>query len=206
MSQGGNDNGMENFLLKCLGVLFAVAVVVWITGFLSAVLSGSGSFSTPITDMPAVVAALAQDPSHPNMAFKADSQAVPGPFAFYAVFILLIAAVVAAGIGIHHLVKGGGGKNALGHKGTQWAKRGDLKPLIVREPLSGRLTLGSVGNTIIATEQRHSVIVLGPTQSGKTTGLAVPAILEWDGPVIATSVKNDLAENTLEWRKRMGQV
>jgi type IV secretion system protein VirD4 len=54
----------------------------------------------------------------------------------------------------------------------------------------------------LATEARHSVLVLGPTQSGKTSGLAVPALLEWDGPVIATSVKDDLAATTLAWRSR----
>jgi type IV secretion system protein VirD4 len=46
--------------------------------------------------------------------------------------------------------------------------------------------------------------VVGPTQSGKTTGLAVPAILEWRGPVIATSVKDDLAAATRSWRSRQG--
>jgi type IV secretion system protein VirD4 len=56
----------------------------------------------------------------------------------------------------------------------------------------------------MATESRHSVLVIGPTQSGKTTGLAVPAILEWPGPVIATSVKDDLAATTIGWRARQG--
>jgi type IV secretion system protein VirD4 len=36
------------------------------------------------------------------------------------------------------------------------------------------------------------VIVIAPTQSHKTTGLAIPALLEWEGPVLATSVKTDL--------------
>jgi type IV secretion system protein VirD4 len=48
------------------------------------------------------------------------------------------------------------------------------------------------------------VLVVGPTQSGKTSGLAVPALLEWNGPVIATSVKDDLAATTLAWRSRRG--
>ncbi|MGH9057688.1 MAG: type IV secretory system conjugative DNA transfer family protein [Acidimicrobiales bacterium] len=57
---------------------------------------------------------------------------------------------------------------------------------------------------LLATEARHSVLVVGPTQSGKTTGLAVPALLEWGGPVVATSVKDDLASTTLAWRSRQG--
>jgi type IV secretion system protein VirD4 len=48
------------------------------------------------------------------------------------------------------------------------------------------------------------LLVLGPSQSGKTSGLAVPAILEWDGPVVATSVKTDLVRDTLAWRRRVG--
>ncbi len=64
--------------------------------------------------------------------------------------------------------------------------------------------LGRVGRTLAATEARHSVLVVGPTQSGKTSGLAVPAILEWDGPVVATSVKADLAGVTRQWRAGQG--
>jgi type IV secretion system protein VirD4 len=48
--------------------------------------------------------------------------------------------------------------------------------------------------------------VLGPTQSMKTTGFAIPAILEWQGPVLATSVKTDLLRDTLEARKAVGRT
>jgi type IV secretion system protein VirD4 len=48
--------------------------------------------------------------------------------------------------------------------------------------------------------------VIGPTQIGKTTGLAIPAILEWQGPVLATSVKTDLLRDTIEARRRVGRV
>lgn len=50
------------------------------------------------------------------------------------------------------------------------------------------------------------MLVIGPTQSGKTTGLAIPALLEWAGPVVATSVKDDLASTTIGWRRRVGPV
>jgi len=49
-------------------------------------------------------------------------------------------------------------------------------------------------------------MVVGPTQSGKTSGLAIPAILEWSGPLLATSVKADLLHETLEWRRSLGEV
>ena len=60
--------------------------------------------------------------------------------------------------------------------------------------------------TVIAAERGQSVAVVGPTQSGKTTALALPAILGWPGPVLATSVKTDLVRDTLAWRSRRGLV
>jgi type IV secretion system protein VirD4 len=49
-------------------------------------------------------------------------------------------------------------------------------------------------------------MVVGPTQSGKTSGLAIPAILEWAGPLVAVSVKADLLRETFGWRRTLGEV
>lgn len=70
----------------------------------------------------------------------------------------------------------------------------------------GRLVLGRAGKRLLAAEPRQSVIVFGPTQSRKTSGFAVPSILEWEGPVIATSVKADLVGDTIAHRRRIGEV
>jgi type IV secretion system protein VirD4 len=59
---------------------------------------------------------------------------------------------------------------------------------------------------VLAGERAQSLAVIGPTQSGKTTCLAVPAILGWEGPVVAASVKADLLRETLGWRRRCGRV
>jgi type IV secretion system protein VirD4 len=53
---------------------------------------------------------------------------------------------------------------------------------------------------------RGAVLVVGPSQCGKTTALAVPAILEWAGPVVALSVKSDLMAATIACRRRLGEV
>jgi len=72
------------------------------------------------------------------------------------------------------------------------------------------LVLGSVPGrvhpAIVAAERAQSVVVVGPTQSGKTTSLAVPAILSWDGPVVAASVKSDLLRDTSARRGERGRV
>jgi type IV secretion system protein VirD4 len=95
----------------------------------------------------------------------------------------------------------------LAARGSTWARSRDLRTLEVgTPPCPGRLTLGRSGRRYLATEARHSAIIVGPTQTFKTSGFAVPAILEWEGPVLATSVKADLVRDTLGWRESVGQV
>ncbi len=89
---------------------------------------------------------------------------------------------------------------------ARWARGRDVRALTIPGPVPGRLTLGTAGRRLLAVEPGHSLIVIGPTRSGKTTGLAVPALLEWEGPVLAASVKSDLARDSLAWRRRQGQV
>ncbi len=96
--------------------------------------------------------------------------------------------------------------------GARWARRRDLRPLLVgadRAP-PGRLLLGVLPGVVrvsgLAAETAQSLVVVGPTQSGKTTSLAVPAILGWQGPVVAASVKSDLLRHTLGTRTRQGRV
>jgi len=92
--------------------------------------------------------------------------------------------------------------------GARWARRFDLAPLARAGP--GRLALGAVSGGFsrqrLFTEPAASVAVVGPTQSGKTSGLAVPAILSWPGPVLAASVKTDLLAATQRWRRGLGTL
>lgn len=106
-----------------------------------------------------------------------------------------------------------GGRRASGaaarrRTGARWARPTDLKELIVagRTPPPGRLALGRSGRRLVAAEAAQSVIVFGPTQSRKTSGFAVPAILEWRGPVLAASVKSDLLAHTVAHRRTLGRV
>jgi type IV secretion system protein VirD4 len=95
-------------------------------------------------------------------------------------------------------------------RGARWGRRRDLRSLVVPAgptPPSGRLLLGVLSRGVgLATEPAQSLVVVGPTQSGKTTSLAVPAILGWRGPVVAASVKSDLLRDTGAVCQRRGQV
>jgi type IV secretion system protein VirD4 len=124
---------------------------------------------------------------------------------------LFVAAVLGAvALGIHlldrHIREGGAAKQRKA-QGARWASKRDLRPLHVTGPQRGRLTLGRQGKRLVAGEDRASVVVFGPsTISLKTTGFAIPALLEWEGPVVATSVKSDLLLTTLARRRSLGKT
>jgi len=141
---------------------------------------------------------LALDPAHPARAWATGVRLPPAA-------VLLGAQVAGAGLALAAatvVLVTRGPRRSGPRRG--WARRRDLAPLVVRRPQAGRLTIGRHGGRLLAGERRASLVVLGPSQSGKTRGLAIPAVLEWDGPVLATSVKRDLVRDTIETRRTRG--
>lgn len=103
------------------------------------------------------------------------------------------------------------GRSETGRRGAvpreaRWATAGDAALLRVVRAERSRLVLGTAGRKLLACEPNQSLVVIGPTQTMKTAGLAIPAILEWDGPVLATSVKSDLLRSTYGWRSTLGHA
>ena len=106
--------------------------------------------------------------------------------------------------------------------GARLATRGELAPLVVGGPMQGRFIFGSDGGRLLATERgaeprsrrkrgsvgsgrRSSVAAIGPSQSGKTSTV-ISGILDWDGPAVLSSVKNDLFDATVARRLQLGKV
>jgi type IV secretion system protein VirD4 len=130
-----------------------------------------------------------------------------------------VGAALWAGISSRDVLRWAPGRRPNGatraRRGARWARRNDLRTLLVRaeDAPRGRLLVGDLASGIgpgrksrIAAEPGQSLVVVGPTQSGKTTSLAVPAILNWPGPVLAASVKTDLLRDTHAVRARQGRV
>ncbi|NID05624.1 type IV secretory system conjugative DNA transfer family protein [Luteibacter jiangsuensis] len=50
------------------------------------------------------------------------------------------------------------------------------------------------------------VITISPTRSGKTTSVAIPVVLTYQGSVVVLDVKGELHKTTSGWRESLGQV
>ncbi|MGH2843491.1 MAG: type IV secretory system conjugative DNA transfer family protein [Solirubrobacteraceae bacterium] len=54
--------------------------------------------------------------------------------------------------------------------------------------------------------QGRAVLVIGPSQSGKTSSVIVPTLLDYPGPVVSTSTKPDVLRATMSARCDRGQL
>jgi len=200
---GEESSPLETIALGALVVAAAVTALLWATGEAAGRLFEGRWPSVGAADMGAVLAHFAAHLGDPAAAWPLTEQPLlPGALAFYGTAAALMVPLVVLGIGaLHH-------RSRQGRRATvaRWARPRDLKPLRIRDAVPGRLSLGVVDGRLVAAEPRQSVIVVGPVQTGKTSGFAVPAILEWKGPVVATSVKTDLMRETLGARERAGRV
>ena len=198
------------YALVALGV---AAIASWGVVELAVHLFGSPRAGVRLT---AAIVGLARLPHHladPRAAWSpAIRGQLPGAFGFYASTVIvtgfLIALVAAVLVVRHHLDPRGArlGGRGRDRSAARWARTRDLRSLSVTRAAPGRLVLGRAGSRLLAAEERQSAIVIAPTQSLKTTGLAIPALLEWNGPVLATSVKTDLMRDTITHRATLGDV
>jgi type IV secretion system protein VirD4 len=183
-----------------------LAGVVWAAGQLAALVWAGRWPAVVISEAPAVLVRLPDHLADPAAAWPPDAAAaLPGPVLLYTTLAVVVAAAAGlawAALSLWRRLGSGGDDETA----AAWATRRQLRPLLVNQPTPGRLTLGRHGRKLVAAEPRQSVAVIGPTQSGKTTGLAIPAIREWAGPVIATSVKTDLLRDTLTEREHHGEA
>jgi type IV secretion system protein VirD4 len=196
-------------MLAAIGCLVVVAALLWLWGGLAGLLFGSGWPDVSVAALPGVLLRLPGRLGDPAAAWPLPARSeLPSAIGFYGALAALGAAVLAmwSGLGRLGVVRILGGRSS----GARWAAGGDLRRLRHRQRFapdaSARLTLGRHHGRLLRAEERHALVAFGPPQSGKSAGLAVPALLEWDGPAVASSIKTDLLEAT--WRRRcaLGEV
>jgi type IV secretion system protein VirD4 len=138
---------------------------------------------------------------------------LPGPVGMYAALVLTVwGPVLAVGLLIRRLHPHRRAERKA--NGARWASLWQLRRLLVTGPRTGRIVLGRrdrwrdllLAKVLLAVEQCHSVLCFGPPGSYKTHALVIPAILEWSGPLVATSIKPDVLRATLAHRASLGEV
>jgi type IV secretion system protein VirD4 len=168
---------------------------------------GSGWPHVGAGQLPAVLIRLPSRLGDPAAAWPVPARTrLPGATGFYAALALLCAgaltvAMTASRVRPLRLLAGR-------QPGARWAGAGELRALRSRggRVQAGRLTLGRLHGHLLHAEQRHALVAFGPPQSGKSAGLAVPALLEWRGPAVASSIKTDLLAATVRRRRELGEV
>ncbi len=128
---------------------------------------------------------------------------------------LVVAALAAGVLGLLAITTRpeGGGRAP---RAARWANSFDLRVLhrggLARMgpgrsagATDGRLALGRHRGRTLYAESRHALVAFGPPQSGKSAGLAIPALLEWEGPAVASSIKTDLLAVTEARRRELAR-
>lgn len=66
------------------------------------------------------------------------------------------------------------------------------------------VALGWSDEGLVHAEALRPVLVFGPQRSRKTTGFAIPTLLEWEGPAIVTSIRSDIFLDSYALRSSKG--
>jgi type IV secretion system protein VirD4 len=191
-------------MLAVVGIALALAAAVWLWGGLAGALFGGGWPRISLTQLLEVIVRLPGRIGHPAAAWPpGPRRLLPGAAGCYAALCLLaaVAMVIATAAARSGLVATPRRRSA----GARWATGTELGALR-GGARAGRLALGHSRGRLLHAEERHALVAFGPPQSGKSAGLAVPALLEWDGPAVASSIKTDLLAATVARRRRLGPV
>ena len=205
MSGSSSPRGSDTWVAIGLGAALALCGLVWLWAGLAGALFGRG---WPGGDLWQALGVLTRLPSHladPARAWPWRVRSrLPGPAGFYA-SLGPLAFVTGTAIS---LARRAGSIMAPSSSGARWAGGGELRALRRRSAgrAGGRLVLGRHRGRLLYAEERHALVAFGPPQSGKSAGLAIPALLEWQGPVIASSIKTDLLSATIDRRQALGSV
>jgi type IV secretion system protein VirD4 len=203
MSEHRSTGISDGAMLAIIAIAGLLALAVWLWGGIAGAVFGGGWARISLTQVIDVIVRLPDRLADPARARpRAARSRLPGAGGFYAALVLLLALVGALGAALTRTGLAAGLRRRSA--GARWASAGELRAL--RHSGEGRLALGRYRGRLLHAEQRHALVAFGPPQSGKSAGLAVPALLEWDGPAVASSIKTDLLACTEARRRSLGPV
>jgi type IV secretion system protein VirD4 len=197
--------------LRAFGALVAVWLGAWLVLTASTWVAGGSPSASPVgfLDPVRIVHRLGAG----DLAYRwwelVDPMSPVAAWKFWASLALTTLLGLGCAIGTLYLVAQGIRARPRGRQVTRtghWAHRVDLRALRPHRGRTGVFVIGARGRRMLVTQPETSVLVIGPTRSGKTAGLVIPNLLEWEGPAIATSTKSELVELTAGYRQSMGPV
>lgn len=192
-----------------LGLLAVAAGVLWMSASVAVLLSGGGWHGGTAGGAGAFLAELLTGAT-PSAAW---ASATNGSVAFAPVglFWVVVVAMVTAAIGVAALEKRLLARRTGKQSDARWATANDEKPMVVpdapgRRP--HRLVAGRSKATgrCLAGEDCVSAVMFGPNGSGKTVGLIIPNVLEWQGSVVMTTAKPQDLAPVMAARAALGPV
>jgi len=214
---------LTGWALAALGVVFAVAAIVWVGAGLACLATGR---DLPDGGLSAALASLAHV-DNPGVAWPAPAQ-LPGPVAYWACVAVVVA--IATGLGLvgrrlgRRLVgRGMGEADRLRHlpgmadptevhrvagRRALRARAAVVRPSLdsSAEPHQVGYRLGSLRGRDLWCTVEDSVLLVGPPRMGKGVHLVVPWALDAPGPVVVTSTRPDTLALTLRHQRRRGKV
>jgi len=203
---GSSTGGVEIVIFALLAIGAGATAIVWLAGNLASLLGGSGILSIGPGEALDVLRRLPGTLDDPARAWPAAVRGeLPETTTLIVALMLAVCAVGALLIAVLWLLFRLQRRRAPENT-AQWASLRDLRQLHVGRAERGRLIVGRQGRQLLASERNASVMIVAPSQSHKTNGFVTPSILEWDGPVLATSVKGDLVHDTIAARSQVGET
>jgi type IV secretion system protein VirD4 len=202
-------------MVVAIAGLAGLGALLWLWGGVAGAVFGRGWPHVGVGQLLGIAIRLPARLADPARAWPTGVRSVlPGPGGFYGGLGLLFAAGTGAAFAaVHSSVGWGPRRHDLG---ARWAAARELRALSPTLRLrrrdragqrdGGRVVLGRRNGRSLHAERRHALVAFGPPQSGKSAGLAVPALLEWEGPAVASSIKTDLLAVTERRRRALGEV
>jgi type IV secretion system protein VirD4 len=192
-------------------VLLTGSVLTWMAGRVTVLLTGGGWAPAPFESSPGFLVTLAKS-GDPGTAWRSSyphTAPLSSDWVFWTLLVGFVT-VVTAGAGYTWLRWHGGiGRQHIDP--ARWATRRHERRIAVPDsPQQRRWRLvagrGRASRRLLGGDDCVSAVIFGPNGSGKTTGLIIPNVLDWDGPVVMTTAKSQDLEPICSARAENGPV
>ena len=202
---GGLSAGTDvETMVGAVGIALMVPLLLLLlTGHVSALLFDGSLPRYALNDVPQVLTGLVENMDDPGRAWDPVNTGgqPPGPAAWWGTLLVLAIPFALGGRALYERYAAGGSDER-----RDFATWKDIRHLRPSRGNEQQVVVGTAARRKIVVQDLHSLLLVGPAHSGKTAGVVVPALLEWDGPAVVASSKGHVIHETIGWRSHQGEV